>query len=74
MLCPIPQLQTYHSDFETERKAREQMAGRVEQMNDELQKKEIEIKRLHSQLNATAANLMKAEMAEMEVYRNQGQH
>ena len=43
-------------------------------MNDELQKKEIEIKRLHSQLNATAANLMKAEMAEMEVYRNQGQH
>ena len=43
------------------------MAERVEQIKDELQKKEIEIKRLHSQLNKSAANQMKAEMAEMEV-------
>ena len=66
-MCPNPQLQTYHSDFETERKAREQMAGRLEQMNEELQKKDLEIKRLHSQLNKSAANLMKAQMEEMEV-------
>lgn len=42
------------------------MAGRLEQMKDEIQKKEFEVKRLHSELNKTAASLMKAEM---EVYK-----
>ena len=69
-MCPNPQLQTYHSDFETERKSREQMAGRMGQMRDEQEKKDFEIKQLKSQLNKSAANLMKAEMAEMEVDRN----
>ena len=42
------------------------MAGRLEQMKDEIQKKDFEVKRLHSELNKTAASLMKAEM---EVYK-----
>ena len=45
------------------------MAGRLEQMKDEIQKKDLEVKRLHSELNKSAANQMKAEMAEMEVYK-----
>lgn len=39
-------------------------------MRDEQEKKDFEIKQLKSQLNKSAANLMKAEMAEMEVDRN----
>lgn len=59
---PTPQLKTYHSDFESERKSREQMAGTVDQLKSELHKKEMEVKRLHSHLNRSAANQMKAEM------------
>ena len=37
-------------------------------MKDELHKKDLEVKRLHSHLNKSAANQMREEMAEMEVY------
>lgn len=70
---PNSQLQTYHSDFETERKSREKMAGRLEQIKDELQKKDLEVKRLHSHLNKNAASLMKAEMEDVRniiMYKN----
>ena len=69
------QLKTYHEDFETERIAREKMAGKLEQvtgevqqLREELKMKDQEVKRLHSHLNRSAANQMKAEM-EMEVTR-----
>ena len=45
------------------------MAKTVEKKNDEIQKKDLEIKRLHSELNKSAANLMKAEM-QAEVHGN----
>ena len=70
------QLKTYHEDFETERIAREKMAGKLEQVTSEVQQlreelkmKDQEVKRLHSHLNRSAANQMKAEM-EMEVTRS----
>ena len=44
------------------------MAGKMEQMKEELDKKDQEVKRLRSHLNKSAAIQMKAEMAEMEVY------
>ena len=43
------------------------MAGKMEQMKEELDKKDQEVKRLRSHLNKSAAIQMKAEMAEMEV-------
>ena len=61
------QLGTFQSDFEMERKSREDMAERLRKKQEELQRKDMEVKRLHSQLNKSAANQMKAEMAEMEV-------
>ena len=41
----------------------------MEKRNDEIQKKDFEIKRLQSELNKTAASLMKAQM-QAEVYYN----
>ena len=38
------------------------MAKTVEKRNDEIQKKDFEIKRLQSELNKTSASLMKAQM------------
>jgi reverse gyrase len=43
------------------------MAERLEKMSDDQQKKDLEIKRLHSELNKSAANQMKAEM-QAQVY------
>ena len=44
------------------------MASKAETLAEELTKKEAEVKQLHSHLNRSAANQMKAEM-EMEVRR-----
>ena len=44
----------------------EPMASEVQKLREELKMKDGEVKRLHSHLNRSAANQMKAEM-EMEV-------
>ena len=47
------------------------MTSKAETLAEELTKKEAEVKQLHSHLNRSAANQMKAEM-EMEVKREGG--